>query len=135
LTETVSRKSKVLFALLTIAIGSDRAAGSRTYGISDQGDNDMQTERLTSRRGFLKTAAGTGLAVMSGGALAQSFEFKPNQRYPDPSVQILDPGFAKYRIYSSTIEQVATGMRWAEGPVYFPEVATCWSATSPTTAS
>jgi gluconolactonase len=31
----------------------------------------------------------------------------------------LDPSFAKYRIYSSTIEQLGTGMRWAEGPVYF----------------
>jgi gluconolactonase len=30
----------------------------------------------------------------------------------------LDPSFAKYRIYSSTIEQVATGFRWAEGPAY-----------------
>ena len=45
------------------------------------------------------------------------------QRYPDPALQILDPSFAKYRIYSSTLEQVATGMRWAEGPVYFPEGA------------
>jgi gluconolactonase len=36
-------------------------------------------------------------------------------------VSILDPSFAKYRIYSSTVEQVASGMRWAEGPVYFPE--------------
>src|SRR5215207_9094939 len=73
------------------------------------------------RRQFLKTAAGSGLAALAGLADAQSFEFKPNQRYPDPSVLILDPSFAKYRIYSSTVEQVATGMRWAEGPVYFPD--------------
>ncbi|HVE48811.1 MAG TPA: SMP-30/gluconolactonase/LRE family protein [Casimicrobiaceae bacterium] len=46
--------------------------------------------------------------------------FTPNQRYPDPALQILDPSFTRYRIYSSTVEQVATGMRWAEGPVYFP---------------
>jgi gluconolactonase len=52
--------------------------------------------------------------------------FKPNQRYPDPAVQILDPSFARYRIYSSTLEQVASGMRWAEGPVYFRKAATCW---------
>ena len=81
----------------------------------------MQDQPSNARRQFLKTAAGTGLAAASGIAGAQSFEFKPNQRYPDPSVQILDPAFARYRIYSSTIEQVATGMRWAEGPVYFPE--------------
>jgi gluconolactonase len=58
---------------------------------------------------------------LGGRALAQSFDFKPNQRYPNPSVQILDPSFHKYRIYSSTVEQVATGLRWAEGPVYFAD--------------
>lgn len=58
---------------------------------------------------------------LAGGAGAQSFPFTPNQRYPDAAVEILDPSFAKYRLYSSTIEQVGTGMRWAEGPVYFPE--------------
>jgi gluconolactonase len=73
------------------------------------------------RRTFLKTSVATGLATLGGSALAQAFDFKPNQRYPDPSVLILDPSFARYRIYSSTVEQVATGMRWAEGPVYFPE--------------
>jgi gluconolactonase len=49
-----------------------------------------------------------------------SFTFTHHQRYPDPAVLILDPSFAKYRIYSSTLEQVGSGMRWAEGPVYFP---------------
>lgn len=46
--------------------------------------------------------------------------FGNSQRYPDPNVFILDPSFAKYRIYSSSIERLGTGMRWAEGPVYFP---------------
>ena len=73
------------------------------------------------RREFVKRVAGIGLASIGGSALAQSFAFSPNQRYPDPSVQILDQSFARYRIYSSTIEQLASGMRWAEGPVYFPE--------------
>ncbi|NLD68303.1 MAG: SMP-30/gluconolactonase/LRE family protein [Limnobacter sp.] len=73
------------------------------------------------RRVLLKAAAGTGLAALGSAAGAQSFPFTPNQRYPDPSVLILDPSFAKYRIYSSTVEQLGTGMRWAEGPVYFPE--------------
>lgn len=75
-----------------------------------------------SRRQLLKggLAAAAG-AVLASPALAQSFPFKPNQRYPDPAVDILDPSFGKYRIYSSTVEQVGSGMRWAEGPVYFPE--------------
>jgi gluconolactonase len=35
-------------------------------------------------------------------------------------VQILDPAFARYRIYSSTLEQVASSLL-GRGPVYFPE--------------
>src|SRR6478752_9593852 len=77
---------------------------------------------MITRRNMLAAAGATAAsALLSRTAGAQSFAFLPNQRYPDPSVQILDPAFAKYRIYSSTIEQVATGMRWAEGPVYFPD--------------
>ena len=76
----------------------------------------------TSRRHLLGGgAAAIAGALMSRPALAQAFPFKPNQRYPDPSVEILDPSFSKYRIYSSSIEQLGSGMRWAEGPVYFPE--------------
>jgi gluconolactonase len=81
----------------------------------------MHHYQINPRRTFLKSAAGTGLAALGGLATAQVVDFKPNARYPDPAVQILDPSFAKYRIYSSSIEQVATGMRWCEGPVYFPE--------------
>ena len=80
----------------------------------------MINKAQDTRRQFLKTAGAAGLAATGAPAFAQAFAFAPNQRYPDPSVQILDPSFAKYRIYSSTIEQVATGMRWAEGPAYFP---------------
>jgi gluconolactonase len=64
--------------------------------------------------------AGIAAFGATGTTLAQSIAFTPNARYPDPSVLILDPSFAKYRIYSSTVEQVGTGMRWAEGPAYFP---------------
>jgi len=80
----------------------------------------QQEQDIAARRGFLRAAAGTGLAALGSLAGAQSFDFKMAQRYPDPAVLILDPSFARYRIYSSTIEQLGTGMRWAEGPVYFP---------------
>ncbi|MGJ4999665.1 SMP-30/gluconolactonase/LRE family protein [Bradyrhizobium sp. HKCCYLS3077] len=74
-----------------------------------------------SRRGILSAALSGAALAISGQARAQSFAFKPNQRYPDPAVEILDPSFAKYRLYSSTVEQLASGMRWAEGPAYFPD--------------
>ena len=94
----------------------------------------MKGTAIKQRRSFLKASGGTGLAD------AQSFAFTPSQRYPDAAVQILDPSFAKYRLYSSTLEQVGSGMRWAEGPVYFPNAAAgkpgsiCCAATFRTTA-
>lgn len=72
-----------------------------------------------TRRRFVAGALAATAAGAVGSAGAQSFDFKPQQRYPDPSVQILDPEFGKYRIYSSSVEQIATGFRWAEGPVWF----------------
>ena len=47
------------------------------------------------------------------------FAFQPSQRYPDPRIEVLHPSFAKYRIFSSTVEMLGSGMRWAEGPVWF----------------
>ena len=44
--------------------------------------------------------------------------FQAQLRYPDPSVEILDPEFAKYRIFSASVERLFSGMRWAEGPVW-----------------
>ncbi len=47
------------------------------------------------------------------------FPFEPNTRYPDARVEVLDDAFLKYRLFSATVEQLASGMRWAEGPVWF----------------
>ena len=48
-----------------------------------------------------------------------SVPFVPNARYPDPAVEVLDESFLKLRIFSANVEQLATGLRWAEGPVWF----------------
>jgi gluconolactonase len=45
--------------------------------------------------------------------------WQPTERYPDPAVQTLDPAFAKYRLMLAAVERLATGFRWAEGPVWF----------------
>jgi len=39
--------------------------------------------------------------------------------YPDPAVQVLHPSFAPYRLALAAVERLATGLRWAEGPVWF----------------
>jgi gluconolactonase len=73
----------------------------------------------TRRNVIAMSGAALASAVLPKVATAQSFEFKPNQRYPDPAIEILDPSFAKYRLFSSSVEQLATGNRWLEGPVWF----------------
>ena len=42
----------------------------------------------------------------------------PATRYPDPAVQSLDPRFHKYSLPLAGVERLATGCRWAEGPVW-----------------
>jgi gluconolactonase len=39
--------------------------------------------------------------------------------YPDPSIEILDQRFLKYRLFNAAVERLATGLRWGEGPVWF----------------
>jgi gluconolactonase len=56
-------------------------------------------------------------------------------RYPDARIQVLDPAFARLRINNAAVERLATGFRWAEGPVWFGDGRFCCGATSPTTAS
>jgi len=45
--------------------------------------------------------------------------WQASERYPDPAVQVLDPSFNKYRLLLASVERLAAGMRWCEGPVYF----------------
>lgn len=45
--------------------------------------------------------------------------WEQSRRYPDASVELLDPSFAKYRVALASVERLADGCRWSEGPVYF----------------
>ena len=40
-------------------------------------------------------------------------------RYPDPAVQVVDAAFEQYRLRLASVERLATGCRWSEGPVWF----------------
>ena len=55
-------------------------------------------------------------------------DWEPSQRYPDPAVVVLDDSFNRYRLPLAKVERLATGCRWAEGPVWFGD-ARClvWS--------
>jgi gluconolactonase len=54
--------------------------------------------------------------------------WQASQRVPDAAVKELDASFARYRLPLAKIERLASGTRWAEGPVWFGD-ARClvWS--------
>src|SRR5690242_1711974 len=91
--------------------GSDRSSGNGTE--RNDGDDEARFAKGWWCNG------GDGHA--SGGSWRAILFFHAEPALPRPALEILDPSFLKYRRYSSTLEQVGTGMRWAEGPVYFPE--------------
>lgn len=79
---------------------------------------------MMQRRTFLAaTAAAAAAAAVDatvGAARADVLPLGPlpGTRYPDPRVEALDKRFTA-KVGNAAIERVATGMRWAEGPVYF----------------
>src|SRR5256886_7693062 len=50
---------------------------------------------------------------------AHSQGWRPATYYPDPAIHALDPRFEKYWLKLSAVERLTTGLRWAEGPVWF----------------
>ena len=71
------------------------------------------------RRSFLKGAGGAvAAALLPARAFAQELPLGPlaGTRYPDPRIESLDRRFRG--IGNAAIERIATGYRWAEGPVY-----------------
>jgi gluconolactonase len=55
-------------------------------------------------------------------------DFSASLRLPDPCIEVLDERFLALRLLSGTVERLATGCCWAEGPVWFGD-ARClvWS--------
>ncbi|MGC0172807.1 SMP-30/gluconolactonase/LRE family protein, partial [Klebsiella pneumoniae] len=70
----------------------------------------------TSRRDLLKIG---GLATASLLVSQKSFAaWAPSERYPDPRIVAVDDGFRRYVLASAKVERIASGFRWAEGPVW-----------------
>jgi gluconolactonase len=63
--------------------------------------------------------ASGGAALAMAATTPHAFaRWERSERYPDPSVEVLDPSFGKYRLFNAAVERLATGMRWSEGPVW-----------------
>jgi gluconolactonase len=94
---------------------------ARSIKVADEQGHVMQI----TRRNIL-TAGVSALPIAAAGRAFAAWE--PSERYPDPAISSLDPSFNKYRLFNASVERLATGMRWCEGPVYFGD-ARCllWS--------
>jgi gluconolactonase len=54
------------------------------------------------------------------GLAAAAARWQPAESYPDPAVETLDPRFDRIKPpFHAAVERLATGLRWAEGPVWF----------------
>lgn len=79
----------------------------------------MEINPNISRRQWSSLAARSALTIATSSLVAVADQVP--LRYPDSRVQSLEKAFDKYRISSAAIEQLATGMRWAEGPAWSGE--------------
>ncbi len=62
------------------------------------------------------TAPTPGVATPIRGAP----RWEPAESYPDPAVRSFDPRFDRIKPpFNAAVERLATGFRWAEGPVWF----------------
>ena len=61
----------------------------------------------------------TAMSHQPPGSASAEPAWAPSLRLPDPAVEVLAPEGANLRLASSSVERLATGMRWCEGPVYF----------------
>lgn len=71
----------------------------------------------TSRRSLLKIGSAVAATALIHSRAFAAWE--PAQRYPDPAIVALDPSFNALFLTSAKVERIATGCRWAEGPVWF----------------
>src|ERR1700674_2135881 len=74
-----------------------------------------------SKSGYEKRVRAPGAPLMSDTPSVPTFAagWQQATRYPDPAIIALDPRFEKYWLKLSCVERIATGCRWAAGPVYF----------------
>ncbi|MCX6609716.1 MAG: SMP-30/gluconolactonase/LRE family protein [Acidobacteria bacterium] len=69
-----------------------------------------------TRRGLLSTLAAPLVAAAQ--TVNRDYSGKTPIRYPEPDVVSLDPRFDKVKIGNTTIQRLATGFLWAEGPAW-----------------
>src|SRR5713226_8363968 len=83
---------------------------------SEQREATVQSAMSTSG-GASQNAAPT---LGSAAPLVPAPRWEQTASYPDPAVRTLDPRFDTIKPpFNAAVERLATGFRWAEGPVWF----------------
>jgi gluconolactonase len=71
---------------------------------------------MSEARGAISSGAPIGAVVPAG----VPGRWQPAESYPDPAIRSLDPRFDAIKPpFNAAVERLATGFRWAEGPVWF----------------
>ncbi len=61
-----------------------------------------------------------GTPIIGAATSRAPSRWEPAQSYPDPAIRTLDPRFDAIKPpFNAAVERLATGFRWAEGPVWF----------------
>src|SRR3984957_4529317 len=81
------------------------ATGLRSFTDSDSKPERQETQQQRERQMSQAKSPRAG--------------WQPAARYSDPSIHALGPRFEKYWLKLSAVERLTTGLRWAEGPVWF----------------
>ncbi len=72
-----------------------------------------------NRRDFVKSSFATTAFAFLPSWFKPEGQERGIVRYPDPWVEVVDDRFAKIVLFNSAVERLYTGMRWAEGPIWF----------------
>jgi gluconolactonase len=108
-------------AILKIKTGNKRTMKKKSISHSEL--NGRQSDPVSiGRRFFLKSAATTAAGAIIAPSLFASYindSASKQKRYPDPAIVIIDKRFEKYFQFNAAVEQLWTGARWMEGPVWF----------------
>jgi gluconolactonase len=79
-----------------------------------------------TRRNIIGVGATAATAALTPKVTLAGWE--PSERYPDPAIKLIEPSFAKYRVFNASVERLFAGARWSEGPVWFGDTrCVLWS--------
>ncbi len=111
-----SGREEVTSANVLVAMFAERESHA-VYFLQEQDMTRFDAVNYVAH-GLAKTAEGLQARIVPG-ARAGGARWAPAESYPDPAIEILDPSFARYRIFNAAVERLATGFRWCEGPAWF----------------